>query len=80
VALRAAFRAVMDGKQVALLCPTTVLAEHHYQTFRQRMEPFSITVGLLSRFVPAAGRSASSRPPGATGDVLIAPTACSPRT
>ena len=45
----------MDGKQVALLCPTTVLAEQHYQTFRQRMEPFSITVGLLSRFVPTAG-------------------------
>lgn len=56
VALRAAFRAVMDGKQVALLCPTTVLAEQHYQTFRQRMEPFSISVGLLSRFVPTAGQ------------------------
>jgi transcription-repair coupling factor (superfamily II helicase) len=56
VALRAAFRAVMDGKQVALLCPTTVLAEQHYQTFRQRMEPFSINVGLLSRFVSAAGQ------------------------
>jgi transcription-repair coupling factor (superfamily II helicase) len=56
VALRAAFRAVLDGKQVALLCPTTVLAEQHYQTFRQRMEPFSITVGLLSRFVPPAGQ------------------------
>ncbi len=56
VALRAAFRAVLDGKQVALLCPTTVLAEQHYQTFRQRMEPFSINVGLLSRFVPAAGQ------------------------
>ncbi len=56
VALRAAFRAVLDGKQVALLCPTTVLAEQHYQTFRQRMEPFSINVGLLSRFVPTAGQ------------------------
>lgn len=56
VALRAAFRAVTDGKQVALLCPTTVLAEQHYQTFRQRMEPFSINVGLLSRFVPPAGQ------------------------
>lgn len=54
VALRAAFRAVLDGKQVALLCPTTVLAEQHYQTFRQRMEPFFFSVGLLSRFVPAA--------------------------
>ncbi|NLY41769.1 MAG: transcription-repair coupling factor [Desulfovibrionales bacterium] len=56
VALRAAFRAVLDGKQVALLCPTTVLAEQHYQTFRQRMEPFSISVGLLSRFVPASAQ------------------------
>lgn len=54
VALRAAFRAVADGKQVALLCPTTVLAEQHYQTFRQRMEPFSVRVALLSRFVPPA--------------------------
>jgi len=56
VALRAAFRAVLDGKQVALLCPTTVLAEQHYQTFRQRMEPFSINVGLLSRFVTASAQ------------------------
>ncbi len=54
VALRAAFRAVADGKQVALLCPTTVLAEQHYLTFRQRMEPFSVRVALLSRFVPPA--------------------------
>ncbi|WP_231702171.1 transcription-repair coupling factor [Desulfoplanes formicivorans] len=52
VALRAAFRAVVDGKQVALLCPTTVLAEQHYQNFRQRMEDFSVRVAMLSRFVP----------------------------
>ena len=52
VALRAAFRAVVDGKQVALLCPTTVLAEQHYQNFRQRMEDFSVHVAMLSRFVP----------------------------
>ncbi|SME94120.1 transcription-repair coupling factor [Desulfovibrio gilichinskyi] len=51
VALRAAFRAVLDGKQVILLCPTTVLAEQHYQTFLQRMEGFPVTVGMLSRFV-----------------------------
>lgn len=51
VALRAAFRAVLDGKQVILLCPTTVLAEQHYQTFIQRMEGFAVTVGMLSRFV-----------------------------
>ena len=52
VAMRAAFKAVADGKQAALLCPTTVLAEQHYQTFRRRMQDFSITVSMLSRFVP----------------------------
>ena len=53
VALRAAFRAVHDGRQVALLCPTTVLAEQHYQTFLRRMEGFPVRIGMLSRFVPA---------------------------
>lgn len=52
VALRAAFRAVLEGRQVALLCPTTVLAEQHYQTFIARMDSFGVNVGLLSRFVP----------------------------
>ena len=51
VALRAAFRAAAEGRQVALLCPTTVLAEQHYQTFRARLAGFPVTVGLLSRFV-----------------------------
>lgn len=51
VALRAAFRAACDGRQVAMLCPTTVLAEQHYQTFRSRLAGFPINVGLLSRFV-----------------------------
>ncbi len=50
VALRAAFKAVSDGKQVAILVPTTVLAEQHYETFRSRMAPFSVRVGLMSRF------------------------------
>ena len=54
VALRAAFRAVSDGRQVALLCPTTVLAEQHYQTFTRRMEGFPVRVAMLSRFVPPA--------------------------
>lgn len=54
VALRAAFRAASEGRQVALLCPTTVLAEQHYQTFRSRLAGFPINVGLLSRFVPRA--------------------------
>ncbi len=51
VALRAAFRAAAEGRQVALLCPTTVLAEQHYQTFRSRLSGFPVNVGLLSRFV-----------------------------
>jgi len=50
VALRAAFKAVMDGKQVAILVPTTVLAQQHYETFRQRLAPFPATVEMLSRF------------------------------
>jgi transcription-repair coupling factor (superfamily II helicase) len=50
VAIRAAFKAVMDGMQVAVLCPTTVLAEQHWNTFRERMAGFPITVEMLSRF------------------------------
>ncbi len=50
VAVRAAFKAVMDGKQVAVLVPTTILSWQHYQTFLQRMEGFPVTVELLSRF------------------------------
>ncbi|HIQ01004.1 MAG TPA: transcription-repair coupling factor [Anaerolineales bacterium] len=50
VALRAAFKAVMDGKQVAILVPTTVLAQQHYTTFRHRLAPFPVTVEMLSRF------------------------------
>jgi len=50
VALRAAFKAVMDGKQVAVLVPTTVLAQQHYVTFGQRLAPFPVEVEMLSRF------------------------------
>lgn len=50
VALRAAFKAVMNGKQVAILVPTTVLAEQHYDTFRERMKTFPVRIGMLSRF------------------------------
>ncbi len=52
VALRAAFKAVMNSKQVALLCPTTILSKQHYNTFKLRMEEFGVTVELLNRFVP----------------------------
>jgi transcription-repair coupling factor (superfamily II helicase) len=50
VALRAAFKAVMDGVQVAVLVPTTVLAQQHYQTFSQRLAAFPVRVEMLSRF------------------------------
>jgi len=50
VALRAAFKAVMSGRQVAMLVPTTVLAQQHYDTFQQRLSPFPVAVSMLSRF------------------------------
>jgi transcription-repair coupling factor (superfamily II helicase) len=50
VALRAAFKAVMDGKQVAVLVPTTVLAQQHFNTFRERMADYPVRIELLSRF------------------------------
>ena len=50
VTLRAAFKAVMDGKQVAVLVPTTVLAQQHYDTFRSRLAAFPVQVEMLSRF------------------------------
>jgi transcription-repair coupling factor (superfamily II helicase) len=50
VALRAAFKAVMGHKQVAILVPTTVLAQQHYTTFQERLDPFPVEVEMLSRF------------------------------
>ncbi len=50
VALRAAFKAVMDNKQVGILVPTTILAEQHYNTFCKRMREFPINIQMLSRF------------------------------
>ncbi len=50
IALRAAFKAVMEGKQVGVLVPTTVLAQQHYVTFAQRLSPYPVTVDVLSRF------------------------------
>ena len=52
VAMRAGFRAALEGRQVALLCPTTILAEQHYQTFKARLANFPVNVAMLSRFVP----------------------------
>lgn len=50
VAIRIAFKAVQDGKQVVVLVPTTILAQQHYNTFVQRMKDYPVTVGTLSRF------------------------------
>ncbi len=50
IAIRAAFKAVNSGKQVALLVPTTILAQQHYNTFTQRMKDFPVKIGMMSRF------------------------------
>ena len=50
IAIRAAFKAVVDGKQVAFLVPTTILAQQHYNTFNQRMKDYPINIEMLSRF------------------------------
>jgi transcription-repair coupling factor (superfamily II helicase) len=50
VALRAAFKAVMDGRQVAVLVPTTILAQQHYDTFKERLAAFPVRIESLSRF------------------------------
>ncbi|MFP4662348.1 MAG: transcription-repair coupling factor [Halanaerobiales bacterium] len=50
VAIRAAFKAVMEGKQAAILVPTTILAQQHFNTFRERMENYPINIEMLSRF------------------------------
>ncbi len=54
VAIRAAFKAVMDQKQVAVLVPTTILAEQHFRTFEKRMADFPVKIGVISRFVSPA--------------------------
>ncbi len=50
IAIRAAFKAVESGKQVAFLVPTTILASQHYETFRERLSPFPVNIEMLSRF------------------------------
>ena len=60
IAVRAAFKAVMDGKQVAVLVPTTLLAEQHFVTFSERFAPFPVKVAMLSRFLSPAGAEARS--------------------
>ena len=50
IAIRAAFKAVQENKQVVLLCPTTILAQQHYHTFSQRMKDYPVNIELLCRF------------------------------
>ena len=59
VALRAAFKAVEDGYQVAVIVPTTLLADQHARTFRERLAPFSVRVDMLSRFRSKAEQQAT---------------------
>ncbi len=72
VALRAAFKAIQDGNQVAILVPTTLLAQQHFQTFSERFAPYPIRVEVLSRFLTAAqARKAVHKAAAGEVDVLI---------
>jgi transcription-repair coupling factor (superfamily II helicase) len=72
VALRAAFKAVQDGKQVAVLVPTTVLAQQHFETFAERLETFPVKVEVLSRFrTPADQKETVERIGAGDVDVVI---------
>ncbi len=70
VALRAAFKATQDKKQVMVLCPTTILAQQHYTTFKERFEPFGVRVEVLSRFRTAAQQKKTLED-FANGDVQV---------
>ncbi len=59
VALRAAFKATQDKKQVMVLCPTTILAQQHYSSFKDRFDPYGVTVEVLSRFRTPAQQKAA---------------------
>lgn len=72
VAVRAAFKAVIDGKQVAVLAPTTVLAQQHFETFRDRYGAFPLTVEVLSRFrTPAQQKEILGRIASGEIDIVI---------
>jgi transcription-repair coupling factor (superfamily II helicase) len=72
VALRAAFKCCQDNKQVMVLCPTTILAEQHFETFFERFSPFDLRVAVLSRFVtPAQQRKALAGFADGSVNVLI---------
>ena len=72
VALRAAFKATQDNKQVMVLCPTTILAQQHFTNFRDRCEPFGVTVEVLSRFrTPAQQKAALEGFADGTVQILV---------
>ncbi len=72
VALRAAFKCCQDAKQVMILCPTTILAQQHFETFFERFAPFDLKVAVLSRFVtPAQQRRALAGFADGSVDVLV---------
>jgi transcription-repair coupling factor (superfamily II helicase) len=72
VAMRAAFKAVMESKQVAVLTPTTVLAYQHFETFRQRFAPFPVKIELLSRFrSPKEQKDLTKRVEAGEIDIII---------
>ena len=72
VAMRAAFKAVMDGRQVAVLCPTTILAEQHGETFGQRMREYPVRIAVLSRFKsPAEQKEILAETKAGKIDILV---------
>ena len=72
IALRAAFKAVQDGKQVAYLVPTTILAKQHYNTFVERMDSFPVKIALMCRFKSAAeNRDTAKALKNGTVDIVI---------
>ncbi len=82
VAMRAAFKAVADSKQVAVLAPTTVLAFQHYETFRRRFAAFPVRIEMLSRFRSREGAEENAGGAGsrAKWTSSSARTACFRRT
>ncbi|HWZ87006.1 MAG TPA: transcription-repair coupling factor [Thermoanaerobaculia bacterium] len=73
VGMRAAFKAVLDGKQVAILAPTTILADQHFRTFRRRFAAFPVVIELLSRFRSRAEqKDVVARVAEGSVDILIA--------
>jgi transcription-repair coupling factor (superfamily II helicase) len=72
VAMRAAMRCMLDGKQVAVLAPTTILAFQHWKTFRKRFAPFPVTVEMISRFrTPKETRAVVAKTAAGGVDVLV---------